>query len=188
MISITGGKFKRKKLSSIDNFVRPTSALRREAFFSTMESYAIKNSINLYENKIFLDLFAGIGTMGLEAISRGMGKVIFFENNKKVIQVLKKNCLEICNGNQFEIYEEDLINSSMEMEIEFNDISIIYIDPPYKKYNLKNLLNNLINKINIKTIIALEASIRDKIEIPDRINLFQKKKYNKTVIYFLKLS
>ena len=116
MIRITGGKFKQKKLASINDFVRPTSSLKREAFFSIIESYAIKNSINLYKDKIFLDLFAGIGTMGLEAISRGMSKVIFFENNFEVLKILRKNCLGICKSDQFTIYEEDLINSKLEIE------------------------------------------------------------------------
>ena len=129
MIRITGGKFKQKKLASINDFVRPTSSLKREAFFSIIESYAIKNSIELYKNKIFLDLFAGIGTMGLEAISRGMSEVIFFENNIEVINILTKNCLGICKNNQFKIYDEDLINSKL--EIEFQNISVIYIDPPF---------------------------------------------------------
>ena len=95
MIRITGGKFKQKKLASINDFVRPTSSLKREAFFSIIESYAIKNSIELYKNQIFLDLFAGIGTMGLEAISRGMSEVIFFENNIEVINILRKNSRNI---------------------------------------------------------------------------------------------
>ena len=186
MIRITGGKFKKRKLISINNFVRPTSSLKREAFFSIIESYAIRNSINLYKNKIFLDLFAGIGTMGLESISRGMDKVIFFENNIEVLNILKKNCLAFCQNNQFTIYDKDIINS--ELEIEFKNISVIYIDPPYKKYNLTKLLNNLINKINNDTLIALEASEKDNIEIPKNIDLFQKKTYGKTIIYFLKLS
>ena len=84
MIRITGGKFKQKKLASINDFVRPTSSLKREAFFSIIESYAIKNSIELYKNQIFLDLFAGIGTMGLEAISRGISeKTLEVLNNAK---------------------------------------------------------------------------------------------------------
>ena len=186
MIRITGGKFKKRKLISINNFVRPTSSLKREAFFSIIESYAIRNSINLYKNKIFLDLFAGIGTMGLESISRGMDKVIFFENNVEVLNILKKNCLDFCQNNQFTIYDKDIINS--ELEIEFKNISVIYIDPPYKKYNLTKLLNNLINKINNDTLIALEASEKDNIEIPKNIDLLQKKTYGKTIIYFLKLS
>ncbi len=186
MIQITGGKFKQKKLASINNFVRPTSSLKREAFFSIIESYAIKNSIELYKNKIFLDLFAGIGTMGLEAISRGMSEVIFFENNIEVINILRTNCLDICKNNQFKIYEEDLISSKL--EIEFQNISVVYIDPPYAKYNLTKFLENLSNKIKDTTLIGLETSERDDIVIPENLNLLQKKTYGKTIIYFLKLS
>ena len=186
MIQITGGKFKQKKLASINDFVRPTSSLKREAFFSIIESYAIKNSIELYKNKIFLDLFAGIGTMGLEAISRGISEVIFFENNIKVINILTKNCLGICKNNQFKIYDEDLINSKL--EIEFQNISVIYIDPPYSKYNLTKLLENLSNKIKDTTLIGLETSIKDNTVIPENFNLLQKKIYGKTIIYFFKLS
>ncbi len=186
MIRITGGKFKQKKLASINDFVRPTSSLKREAFFSVIESYAIKNSIELYKNKIFLDLFAGIGTMGLEAISRGMSEVIFFENNIEVINILRTNCLDICKNNQFKIYEEDLISSKL--EIEFQNISVVYIDPPYAKYNLAKFLENLSNKIKDTTLIGLETSERDDIVIPENLNLLQKKTYGKTIIYFLKLS
>ena len=115
-----------------------------------------------------------------------MDRVIFFENNIEVLNILRKNCLAICQDNQFTIYNEDLINS--ELAIEFKNISVIYIDPPYKKYNLSKFLINLINKIDNDTLIALEASEKDNIEIPKNINLFQKKTYGKTIIYFLKLS
>ena len=186
MIRITGGKFKQKKLASINDFVRPTSSLKREAFFSIIESYAIKNSIELYKNQIFLDLFAGIGTMGLEAISRGMSEVIFFENNIEVLKILKKNCLAICKHDQFEIYEEDLIHSKL--KIEFKNISVVYIDPPYEKYDLTKLLENLSNNIKDTTLIGLEASVKNNIVIPERLNLLQKKTYGKTIIYILKLS
>ena len=186
MIRITGGKFKQKKLASINDFVRPTSSLKREAFFSIIESYAIKNSIELYKNKIFLDLFAGIGTMGLEAISRGISKVIFFENNIEVLKILKKNCLNICKNNQFKIYEEDLIHSKI--EIEFQNISVVYIDPPYAKYNLAKLLENLSNKIKGTTLIGLETSAKDNIVVPENLKQLQKKNYGKTTIYFFKLS
>jgi N6-adenine-specific methylase len=124
--------------------------------------------------------------MGLEAISRGMSEVIFFENNIEVINILTKNCLGICNNNQFKIYDEDLINSKL--EIEFKNISVVYIDPPYAKYNLTNLLENLSNKIKNTTLIGLETSIKDNIVIPENLNLLQKKTYGKTIIYFLKLS
>ncbi len=124
--------------------------------------------------------------MGLETISRGMSEVIFFENNIEVINILRTNCLDICKNNQFKIYEEDLISSKL--EIEFQNISVVYIDPPYAKYNLTKFLENLSNKIKDTTLIGLETSERDDIVIPENLNLLQKKTYGKTIIYFLKLS
>ena len=125
MIKITGGELKNRKLETISNFVRPTSSLKREAFFSIIESYALRNSLNLIKNKTFLDLFAGIGTMGLEAISRGMSKAFFYENNRKVIKILKKNCLKICSRAKFEIIEQDIMTSTLDLYK--NKISLYFI-------------------------------------------------------------
>ena len=186
MIKITGGNFKRKKLDTISKFVRPTSSLKREAFFSVIESYGLKNSYNYFYKKVFLDLFAGIGTMGLEAISRGIEYVIFYENNKEVIKVLEKNCKNLCKKNQYEIIEENLVNSNI--EINFTSISIIYIDPPYNQYNINNLLNILQKKINKKTIIGVESSIKDNFKIPENFELIKQKKYGKTNLSFLILA
>ena len=57
-----------------------------------------------------LDLYAGSGSIGLEAISRGISKGIFVEIKKEVIDILKKNCLKICKDNQFEIINQDVEN------------------------------------------------------------------------------
>ena len=183
MIKITGGKFKRKQLETISKHVRPTSSLRREAFFSIIESYALKYSQNLYDKKIFLDLFAGIGTMGLEAISRGMQKVIFFENNLEVIDILDRNCKKICNQSQYEIKEEDLEKS--DINLNFNNISVIFVDPPYNNYNISNLLKILQGKINKNAIIGIESSIKDSFKIPEKLKIINKKKYGKTNLTFL---
>ena len=114
MIKITGGKFKSIQLNTISRFVRPTSSMKREAFFSIIDSFALKNSYNFFEEKIFLDLFAGVGTMGLEAISRGMYQVIFYENNHEVIKILKKNCHKLCK-------EKDQLEKSIEVYRFFQD-------------------------------------------------------------------
>ena len=98
----------------------------------------------------------------------------------------RKNCLAICKNNQFKIYDEDLINSKL--EIEFQNISVIYIDPPYAKYSLTNLLENLSSNIKNTTVIGFETGVKDNIVIPENLNLLQKKTYGKTIIYFLKLS
>ncbi len=186
MINITGGKFNRKHLETISDFVRPTASITREAFFSIIESYATKNSFDLYSNKVFLDLFSGIGTMGLEAISRGIERVIFYESNEKVVSVLEKNCLKFCKKDQYEIIIQNLENT--DIKLNFENVSIIYIDPPYNKYNISNLLKSLQNKINKRTIIGLETSIKDVFDVPDSLKLIKQKKYGKTNLNFLMLS
>ena len=110
MPNIIGGKYKRIKLDIPINFVRPTSALKREAIFSIMESYSIKHSIEIYKNKSIIDLFAGSGLIGLEAISRGMQKSYFIENNNNVIKILENNCKKICKKKQYEIFFGKAIN------------------------------------------------------------------------------
>ncbi len=186
MIKITGGKFKRKKIYTITKIVRPTSSIKREAFFSVIESYGLKNSYNFYNGKTFLDLFAGIGTMGLEAISRGIENVIFYEKNKDVIKILEKNCIEICKYGHYQIINEDLLSSNL--QIKFDNVSLIYIDPPYLKYNINNLLEILKKRINNKTIIGIETSIKDTFKIPNDYKLIIKKKFGKTNLSFLILT
>ena len=88
MPNIIGGKYKKTKLDVPSKLVRPTSAFKREAIFSILESYSIKHSIEIYKNKSIIDIFAGSGLVGLEAISRGMEKAYFIENSENVIKIL----------------------------------------------------------------------------------------------------
>ena len=157
MPSIIGGKYKRTKMEVPSKLVRPTSAIKREAIFSILESYALKNSIDIYKNKSIIDVFAGSGLVGLEAISRGIKKSYFIENNESVFKILKNNCNKICKNDEYEIIFEKAINGiNRVFEIK---PSIIFIDPPYSKENI-NLILLKILKNNIKskdTIIIMET-------------------------------
>ncbi len=185
MPNIIGGKYKKTKLEVPGKLVRPTSAYKREAIFSILESYAIKKSIDIYKNKSIIDIFAGSGLIGLEAISRGMEKSYFIENNDSVIKVLENNCKKICKYNEFEIIYERAIDSlDKKFQIE---PSIIFIDPPYKKENVTLLLLKILkNKIKSKnTFVILETSKDEKLIIPDGLIFLKEKIYGKTKIIFL---
>ena len=188
MIKIIGGKFKQTNLSVLKDFVRPTSSIKREAIFSTIESYALKNYKNLYKNNAVIDLFAGSGSVGLEAISRGMSKAVFFENNKEVIKVLKKNCLKICNLDQFKIVQQDIMKT--ELKINISPISFIFIDPPYKKYSMIDLLSKIHKSkiINNETIIVVEQHYSEKLEFSKEFRLVNNKIFGTTSLNFLILS
>ena len=185
MPNIIGGKYKKTTLDVPSKLVRPTSAFKREAIFSILESYAIKHSIEIYKNKSIIDIFAGSGLVGLEAISRGMEKAYFIENSDNVIKILEKNCQKICKKNEFEIIIGNAINSLDEKFV--IDPSIIFIDPPYKKENINFLLLKLLkNKIKLKyTFVIIETAKEEKITIPEGLNFFKEKIYGKTKILFL---
>ena len=185
MPNIIGGKYKKTTLDVPSKLVRPTSAFKREAIFSILESYAIKHSIEIYKNKSIIDIFAGSGLVGLEAISRGMEKAYFIENSENVIKILERNCQKICKKNEFEIIIGNAINSLNKKFV--IEPSIIFIDPPYKKENINLLLLKILkNKIKSnKTFVIIETSEEDKIAIPDGLNFFKEKIYGKTKILFL---
>ncbi len=185
MPSIIGGKYKRTTIEVPNKYVRPTSALKREAIFAILESYALKHDIDIYKNKSIIDVFAGSGLIGLEAISRGIRKAYFIENNENVLKVLENNCKKICQNKEYEI----IFNSAVKgLNSEFDTKpSIIFIDPPYYKEDINSILLKILkNEILIKdTIIIIEINKKEKIQIPNNLNLFKEKTYGKTKLLFL---
>ena len=137
MPNIIGGKFKRTKIEVPSKLVRPTSAKKREAIFSILESYSLKKSIDIYKNKSFIDVYAGTGLVGLEAISRGMKKSYFIENNKNVFKILKNNCYKICKDEEYEIIFEKATNGIN--RVFAIEPSVIFIDPPYYKEDINSV-------------------------------------------------
>ena len=176
------------KLAVPTKNVRPTSTIKRGAVFSIIESYSYKNSFDLYQNKAVLDIFAGSGSIGLEAISRGMKEAYFYENDYEVLKILKQNCIKICKDNRYEIIENDVM--IVPPKKPSLPISLIYIDPPYHEYDISELLLQLIKRdmIEKNTIIIVETHIDDNFKVIEKLKVFKKKSYRKTLLYFVRLS
>lgn len=188
MINIIGGKFKRKKIAVPKNSVRPTSAIKREAIFSILENYSLNNSFDLYLNKCFIDLFAGSGSLGLEAISRGASFCYFYELNHYVIKILQKNCEEICKNKEFKIFQQDCsLITDFKLDI---SPAVIFIDPPYKYLFFDNILNTIIKSkiLNDNTIIVIESDKKNILNFSSCFKVIKEKIYGKTKLFFLKKS
>ena len=185
MLNIISGSKKRVKLDVPTVNVRPTSSKKREAIFSIIESKILKNKNDIYSNGYFLDLFAGSGSLGLEAISRGAKYCYFYEVAKEVIETLKSNCIKICEFNNYKIIKKDITKSFFE-EID-NPLSVIFIDPPYTLVPFENILHNLLkaNLILKDTIIIIESEKKTKINFPYLMKTIDERYYGKTKITFL---
>lgn len=118
---ITAGKYKGQKITAPDeNITRPTLSKVRMGIFNTLQAMIE------FEGRSFLDMYAGSGIMGLEAISRGFQDVCAIEKNPKVAYVIKSNYKKFSKSPQF------FIGDSAKIVSKFNrTFDVIYIDPPY---------------------------------------------------------
>ena len=84
------------------------------------------------------------------------------------------------------IIKENIQTSNI--EIDFNNISLIYVDPPYLKYDMNKLLFVLKDRVKKGSIIGIETSVNDNFDVPNKLKIINKKKYGKTNISILVLS
>ncbi len=146
-LRIISGNWRGKKIIfPKDLAIRPTSDQTRETLFNWLNPY-IKDSI-------CLDLFAGSGALGLEALSRGAKKVVAIEQNKEIIQHLAKT-IEKFDTNAIQIIHLCIPNN---LGILTEKFDIIFIDPPFYKNLLASSIKWLINEnlLHPKTLIYLE--------------------------------
>lgn len=170
---ITGGKYKGRKVYAPDEKItRPTLSKVRQGVFNTLFSI-----LGDFQGKTFLDLFAGSGVMGLEALSRGFEDVTVFEKNFKVAQILKKNYSTL--GLQPNLKIGDSLKLIEKIDKNFD---VIYIDPPYYSGVYEEVFELLGKYIQPTTIIIAEHS--ELINI-NGFNLIKEKNYGgKRVSFF----
>jgi 16S rRNA (guanine966-N2)-methyltransferase len=170
MMRVVSGDCKGKALKAVPgNTTRPTTDKVKEAIFNMIGPY--------FDGGIGLDLFAGSGGLGIEAISRGLDRVIFVDRDKNAISTIHENIHKCGLEQQAEVYRNDAeraIKAVAKRELLFN---YIFLDPPYKKQQLEKLLE-MINEQNVLnengTIICEHGS---EVQMPDSVKNFVKKKY-----------
>jgi 16S rRNA (guanine966-N2)-methyltransferase len=181
---IISGNFKGKKILEPKNKItRPLKDLTKESIFNIIQ-HTNKFCVQI-KNSNVLDLFSGVGSFGLECLSRGSSSVTFVENYKNVLPILKKNIFNLnCENNSF-IIEEDIINN-LDFYIFKKSFDIIFLDPPYKEQNLPLLLGNIIkSKILSKNgIIIIHRHKKEENHYPKNFKIIEEKTYGIAKIIF----
>ena len=113
---IISGNFRGKKLFlPKDKNTRPLKDIVKESIFNLMR-HSKKIHLDI-ENSSVLDLFSGTGSFGIECISRGAKKVVFFENYPEALEILKKNLNLFKNINNHEIYNKNFFDFFYQIQI-----------------------------------------------------------------------
>ena len=182
---IIGGQFKgRKILTPVDKKTRPLKDLAKESIFNIIK-HSKKFKINLKDSDI-LDLFSGVGSFGIECLSRGAKSVVFVENYDGVLPILKKNLYDLKSTQNYEIIEKNIVDSDIFSNLK-KKFNIIFLDPPYKDKNLENLLKNIYDEkiLNNNGIIIIHRHKNEKDIIPKQYKVIEEKKYGISKIIFL---
>jgi 16S rRNA (guanine(966)-N(2))-methyltransferase RsmD len=166
-MNITAGKYKGRKIVAPDESItRPTLSKVRMALFNILQS------IIDFEDATFLDMFAGSGIMGLEALSRGFKHVTAIEQNPKVFKILENNYATIgekqtlLKGNSLKITPQE-------------SFDVVYIDPPYHA----GIYEEAISVVQNSKVVILEHT--ENVELKN-FEIIKQKKYGDKFLTFLK--
>ena len=179
---VIAGEFKGRKLTGLNGMqIRPTSDRIREALFNILAQ-----KIN---NAVVLDLFAGTGAFGIEALSRGAAKSYFIDKSIESVQIINQN-IELCNIKEIaEVFEHDVCTALVPKILFEQKFDIIFMDPPYNKEFIPGILENidLLSIMHDKSTIIVEHSLKENnLEKVSGLDLYDKRIYGKTLISFFR--
>ena len=184
---IISGTFRGKKiLEPKDIKTRPLKDLTKESIFNIL-SHSNKFKIDL-ENSNILDLFSGVGSFGIECLSRGAKYVVFAEKYNGVLPVLKKNLQSLKSIENYEILEKDIYNIGFLKSLD-KKFDIVFMDPPYKDKDISLLFDNIYNHkiLNENAILIIHRHKDEKDSIPNKLKIIEEKKYGLSKIIFLSI-
>jgi 16S rRNA (guanine966-N2)-methyltransferase len=159
---VISGKCKGRQLQAVPGMsTRPTTDKVKEAIFNMIGPY--------FSGGIGLDLFGGSGGLGIEALSRGLDRVIFVDHNAKAVQTIKKNVAMCDLHGQAEIYRNDAERALKAVVKRGLRFYVIFLDPPYKEQKLPSLLSFIDNHHLLEKDGVVVAEHAAEIHLPERV-------------------
>lgn len=181
MTRIVSGKVGGRRIAVPPRGTRPTSDRVREAIFSTLQSRVDLDGVRV------LDLYAGSGALGLEALSRGAGHARFVESDRRAAAVLRRNATELGLASIVEITAASVRTVLADPPTEPYDL--VLADPPYSQLGpeLTAVLDALVvNRwLPSGALLVIERSAHDPaVSWPEGVAAVTERKYGDTLVYY----
>lgn len=158
---------------------RPTADRVREALFNILSPYIIDSRV--------LDLFAGSGAVGIEALSRGASFAVLVENNPAAIKAIRSNLVKTGLEGKAEVITTEVGSAIAYLKRKGQRFDLVYLDPPYKRGMITSTLEELA-KMDIvapRGIMVAESSAREAVpEIVGRLRCYRRQNYGDTDLIF----
>ncbi len=154
---IISGRFKGHRLVSFQaEHIRPTTDRVKESIFNILQTY--------FDDSLVLDLFAGTGNLGIEALSRGAARIDAVENHKKSLGILRENLTKLKIEDEIKVHPIDVFQFLKKYQgPAFN---VIFIDPPFTKAIAHDVMSALSTSsvFNQDTWVVIESSDHERLE------------------------
>ena len=185
---ISGSNKGKKLIMPNDKATRPLKDMAKESIFNIL-AHAKYINFHLKDSKV-LDLFSGIGSFGLECISRGSKFVFFLENYSPVLEILRNNIANLKYENKSKIINIDAFKINKNTFKIDQKFQIIFCDPPYKEKKIELLIKKIIEMDILEKdgIIIIHRKKGDLDNYPKKFKVIYKKSYGLSTFVFGKKS
>jgi 16S rRNA (guanine(966)-N(2))-methyltransferase RsmD len=179
-LRIGSGKFKGRKLSTPRGRERFSSGRTKKALFDFLAPYL--------DGAEVLDLFAGAGGLGIEALSRGARFCLFVEMDVQAVLVLNNNLAGLFPSEQYEVRREDFRRSLPRLFADGKKFDLVLADPPYRQDFLDELSSvwGKYPPLHPDGLLALEHSKKQHFDAPKNLALMESRRYGDTMISYFK--
>ena len=183
---IISGKLKGRQIQFLKSKItRPLKDIVKENIFNILKH---SNQIEIQINKAkVLDLYSGVGSFGIECISRGAKNVTFVEKDRKIINLLKENLIKLSIANQAQVLNQEIKNINIFFK---NKYDIFFFDPPFKENNFIEILQKLNNNkcFNNKHLVIIHREKNTYDKLNEILNILMIRQYGRSKIIFGKFN
>lgn len=156
---VIAGRFRSRPLGSLRGMdLRPTSDRLRETLFNVLSA----GNAAVFEGKVWFDLCAGTGAVGIEALSRGAAQVYFVESSSAAARLVERNLDSLGVKSAFAVLQEDVVRALRRLETNNITADFIFLDPPYRMEKVYVQVLELLSKSTSLAPDAVVVAEHDK--------------------------
>jgi 16S rRNA (guanine966-N2)-methyltransferase len=150
---VIAGKFRSRPLRSLRGLdVRPTSDRLRETLFDVLTA----GKPGALEGTVWVDLYAGTGAVGIEALSRGAAMVYFVESSRQAVELIQANLRSLDISDGFQILQQDVLRALDELNSQVVSADFVFLDPPYR---MEEAYRNTLEKLSTTPLLRPDGVI-----------------------------
>lgn len=181
---ISGSARGRRLLSPKDSRVRPTADRVKGSLFNIMQVLLAS-----FAGFRVLDIFAGTGNLGLEALSRGAASAVFIDSHKESAALVEKNLKLLGFGDRGRVLEREALPALRSLEKRETPFNLVFVDPPYRQGLAEKVLEFLATSalIDARSLVVVELSSRELLPTEfGALREFDRRVYGDTAVAFFR--